>query len=684
MRVRGLSGTNSEMFLSPNKGPLNSHRMRDPTPNIGPIVRLLTGLSVAVASIAGPAVGLTAEPEAPGHPNNLYWGDVHVHSSWSADAGSYGNRLLTPDQAYRFARGEAVRAHNGDRVRLRRPLDFLMVADHAEYLGLYPLLEAGAPELLSMPTGKRWHELFKAGRFERIGYLVARDLEAPSEVVRDKSFTRTMWDRVIDNAERHNDPGNFTAFIGYEWSSMPGSANLHRNVLFRDGAEAARQVLPFSAMDAVDPEALWRHLADYERRTGGRAMTIPHNSNLSAGRMFELHRFDGSPMTKDYADARARFEPVVEVTQIKGDSETVPYLSPDDEFADFGTWDEMRGMGRFGHRDAMYAGEYARAALGNGLLIERQLGRNPFRFGLIGSTDAHTGLATADDDNFWGKFSVSEPRADRGQDPWVPLDPPSGRLVGALMEALLPSQMTAWSLIASGYVGVWAQENTRTALFDALARREAYATTGPRMAVRFFGGFDFAAEDARAPNLAAVGYAKGVPMGSEIAAPGEATAAPAFLLAAWRDPLGANLDRIQVVKLQVTATGQVEERIYDVAVSDGRAIDADGRCRSPVGSTVDVEAATYTNAIGAATLATVWRDPHFDPLRHALYYARILAIPTPRWTTYDAARWGTERPADAPAAIQERAYTSPIWFRPASGNMDTPSLPPPPTAPAPS
>ena len=629
-------------------------------------------IGAAAASVFALALALEPNAEPRNHPTNLYWGDLHLHSSWSADAGSYGNRLLTPDQAYRFARGETVTAHNGARVRLRQPLDFLMVSDHAEYLGLYPLLEAGDPELLAMPNGGRWHALFKEGRFERIGYLAAGEMEAPTETVRDLPFTRTMWDRVIDNAERHNEPGRFTTFIGYEWSSMPDTANLHRNVVFRDGAEAVRQVLPFSAMDGTDPEDLWRHLASYERRTGGRAIAIPHNGNLSAGRMFELQRFDGSPLTEGYAAARARWEPVVEVTQIKGDSETVPYLSPDDEFADFGTWDEMRGMGRIGHRDAMYAGEYARAALGNGLAVEQQLGRNPFRFGLIGSTDAHTGLATADDDNFWGKFSVGEPRHGRAGEPWVPLDPPGGWLVGTLMNALLPSQMTAWSLVASGYVGVWARENRRGELFDALARREVYASTGPRMTVRFFGGFDFAAEDAQASDLAAVGYAKGVPMGSEIRGPGMPNAAPTFLLAAWRDPLGANLDRIQVIKLQLTEAGRVEERIHDVAVSDGRAIDADGRCRSPVGSTVDVEAATYTNAIGAATLATVWRDPHFDPQRPALYYARILAIPTPRWTTYDAARWGTERPAEVPAAIQERAYTSPIWYLPPSGAKERP------------
>ncbi len=627
----------------------------------------LPNIAAALALSGLASACWAADPSPPddgaGFPTRLLWGDTHVHSSWSADAGSFGNRRLGPDAAYRFARGEEVVAHNGRRARLRRPLDFLMVSDHAEYLGLYPLLEAADPDLLATPTGRRLAELFDQGRFTRIGDVISNLFSAPAAPIRDLPFTRTMWERVIANAERHNEPGRFTAFVGYEWTSMPDTANLHRNVLFRDGAEATGQVVPFSAIDSEDPEDLWRFLEDYERRTGGRALAIPHNANVSAARMFELQRFGGGPMTAAYAEARARWEPIVEVTQIKGDSETAPYLSPDDEFADFGTWDGMRGMGKLGHTDAMYAGEYVRAALGNGLSVERATGRNPFRFGLIGSTDAHTGLATADDDNFWGKFSLNEPRAGRAAEPWVALDPAGGWPVRTVMSWLLPSQMYGWSLLASGYAGVWARANTREEIFDALARREVYATTGPRIAVRFFGGFAFVDEDAHSADLAAVGYAKGVPMGGEIAGDGQGRT-PTFLLSALRDPLGAHLDRVQIIKLHEAAGGEIRERIHDIAVSDGREVEADGRCRTLVGNTVDIDTATYSNSIGAAALTAVWRDPDFDATQRAVYYARVIEIPTPHWTTYDAARFGTERPAEAPATIQQRAYTSPIWYRP--------------------
>jgi hypothetical protein len=382
----------------------------------------------------------------------------------------------------------------------------------------------------------------------------------------------------------------------------------------------AASVVPFRSIDSSDPEDLWAYLADYEQRTGGRAFAIPHNSNLSAGRMFELTTYDGKPLTKAYAQERTRWEPVVEATQIKGDSETAPYLSPDDEFADFGTWDANAGMGTGDHRDEMYAGEYVRSALGNGVVVAEQLGANPFEFGLIGSTDAHTG------------------------------------------ERLGTSGMGRTSdLVASGFAAVWARENTRAALFEAMKRRETYSTTGPRMVVRFFGGWDFAPDAAFAPDLAAVGYAGGTPMGGHLSArPGNAT--PSFLVSALRDPEGANLDRIQIVKQWMGEAGERRERIFDVAVSGGRTIGADGRCREPVGDTVDVKTATYRNTIGDSQLTAVWRDPDFDAKRKAVYYVRVLEIPTPRWTTYDAARFGFDPPDGVPATTQERAYTSPIWY----------------------
>lgn len=624
---------------------------------------LLGAHSTASESVSG------SRPYSPyagvDYPLNVYWGDTHVHSSWSPDAGGSGNERLTPDDAFRFARGETITAHNGHRIRLRRPLDFLLVSDHSEYLGLFPMLEEGYPALLATETGARWGRMLAAGERSKIGGEFAASLSVNANIVGDRSFVRSMWQRVIASAERANQPGRFTAFIGYEWTSMPAGANLHRNVLFRDGADRTSQVAPFSSIESADPEALWAYLADYERKTGGGALAIPHNSNLSAGRMFEQATFEGKQLTRAYVEARRRWEPLVEATQIKGDSEAAPFLSPDDEFADFGTWDAMGGMGAGPHKDWMYANEYIRPALGNGLALGQQLGANPFEFGLIGSTDAHTSLATADDDDFWGKFSRNEPYAGRAEDLWAALELPEG--VGAterLLAAQLPVDMHTWSLVASGYAAVWAHENTRASLFDAMRRRETYGTTGPRMTVRFFGGWSFGASDDDAPNLPAVGYAKGVPMGSTL--PAAAGSAPSFLVSVLRDPDGANLDRIQIVKLWLGGEdgSEVRERIYDAAVSGERAIDEAGRCRQPVGSTVDVEAATYTNAIGAGALTTVWRDPDFDAERPALYYVRALEIPTPRWTTYDAAHFGTPRPEQAPATVQQRAYTSPIWYTP--------------------
>ena len=604
------------------------------------------------------------------YPQNLYWGDTHVHSSWSPDAGGAGNERLPPADAFRFARGEEVTAHNGQKVRLRRPLDFLLVSDHSEYLGLYPMLEEKFPSLISTERGAHWLKLYEAGRRSLIGAEFALSLAAGVDILGDRSFVGTVWQRVIDNAEQANDPGRFTAFIGYEWTSMPGGANLHRNVIFRDDAARTRQVLPFSAIEGADPEALWQFLASYEEKTGGRVMAIPHNSNLSAGRMFEQTRFNGEPLTRAYAESRMRWERIVEATQIKGDSEAAPFLSPDDEYADFGTWDFMRGMNPVGqHENWMYQGEYVRPALGNGLALGRALGVNPFQFGLIGSTDSHTSLATAEDANFWGKFSINEPYAGRAADPWARFETPEGPEFAAFARTTdLPEGLYTWNLVASGYAAVWAHENTRASLFDAMDRRETYSTTGPRMSIRFFGGWGFEEGDALKPDVAAVGYAGGVPMGGEFAPMPEKTKtvhAPRFLISALRDPEGANLDRVQIVKLWLDPKdGTSRERIFDVAVSDGRRIGRDGRSRKSVGNTVDIEAASYTNAIGDAELATVWRDPAFEPTQPAVYYLRVLEIPTPRWTTYDVAQFGGELPDGVPATLQQRAYTSPIWYTP--------------------
>ena len=460
----------------------------------------------------------------------------------------------------------------------------------------------------------------------------------------DEDFRRDLWSEVVRVAEKHNDPGTFTTFAGYEWTARgagEGYSSIHRNVLYADGPELTGLTVPFSSLDSSDPEDLWAYFADYEARLGGNVISIPHNSNLSRGRMFSPGDYGGAPLTPAYARTRARFEPVVEVTQFKGDSETHPLVSPNDAFADFENWaPRLPAATEALSKEAAVAQSYVRPALGLGLDLGFELGVNPFKFGMIGSTDSHTGLATADEDNFWGKMGKDEPNRYR-------------------------SSLNS-SYATSGYAAVWARENTRQALFAAFKRREVYATTGPRMTVRFFAGWDFDAGDAASPRLAAVGYRKGVPMGGDLARAPEG-GAPTLLMRAVKDPDGANLDRVQVVKGWRDSAGRMSERVYDVALSDGRTPGEDGASAVPVGNTVDVGNAAYLNSIGAAELSAVWRDPDFDPDAPAFYYVRVLQIPTPRWTVYDARYHQLDVrqiPKEQPVVIQERAYTSPIWYTP--------------------
>jgi hypothetical protein len=584
---------------------------------------------------------------------NVYWGDTHVHSSWSVDAGNMGNLRIGPDEAYRFARGEELEAHNGMRVRLRRPLDFLLLSDHAEYLGVLPRLDAGDTLARSTEVGERWYQLRKRGEMLAVFLEFADSFMKGIDVIENQALERAVWQDVIANAQRYDQPGVFTAFIGYEWTSSEGGANLHRNVVFRDGPEKAGQLRPFSSLDSFDPEDLWNHLARYEEVTGGRVLAIPHNSNLSAGQMFAVETRDGRPIDREYAEIRERFEPLVEATQIKGDSETHPLLSPNDEFADYETWDV--NIGGQPNEPFQLPGSYVRSSLALGLELESKIGVNPFKFGLIGSSDSHTGLATAEEDNYWGKFSQTEASPERWADPFWPEG--SGNEVEYL----------EWKMAASGYAAIWARENTREALFDAMSRRETYATTGPRMTVRFFGGWGFEKGDADRPDVARIGYERGVPMGADLPQrPNKAKAGPAFIVSVLKDPEGANLDRVQIVKGWRTLEGEMEERVYDVAVSNGRRIGRDGRARMQVGSTVDFETATYQNSIGASTLGSVWRDPDFDPMTRAFYYVRVLEIPKPRWTAHDVKVFGVEMADDVPMTTQDRAYTSPIWYTPES------------------
>ena len=634
-------------------------------------------LVVGVLSLAARA---NAEDYSPyggeDFPRNVYFGDTHVHSSWSADAGNMGNRRIGPDEVYRFARGETVTAHNGQPVRLKRPLDFFLLSDHAEYLGVMNMLDQDDPILLATETGRRWSKWRKNGEhlkvFAEFGVALLQGVDA----IRSDAVEETNWSRVVANADRWNEPGTFTAFIGYEWTSTPGGKNLHRNVIIADDASRAGQVIPTSSVKDPTPESLWAWMGEYEAKTGGRVLAIPHNSNVSGGLMFALKDSEGTALTRAYAEERARREPLVEVTQYKGDSEAHSFLSPNDEFADYETWD--RGaLGLAGHEDAYYEFEYARPALKNGLVLEAAVGVNPFKFGLIGSTDAHTGLATAGEDNFWGKSTRTEAAPERWKTPLFP-EPPEGSVdpsgmpdaaLDAFAEHTEAVQWYEWEMAASGYAAVWATENTRAAIFDAMRRRETYATTGPRMTVRFFGSFGFEEGDEATPDLAKLGYEKGVPMGGDLTAADRAKArgwrkAPTFLVAALRDPEGANLDRVQIVKGWVDGRGRKQERIYDVAVSGDRRIDRKGRAEAAVGSTVDVENATWTNTIGANSLTAFWKDPDFDAEERAFYYVRVIEIPKPRWTAYDAKVFGTEMPAEVPMTTQDRAYTSPIWYTP--------------------
>jgi len=587
------------------------------------------------------------------YPNTVFWGDTHLHTSYSTDAGMVGD-TLGPEEALRFATGEQVISSTGVPARLIRPLDFLVIADHAENLGLSPMIEESNPELLRDPMGKRYHDLVKSGNGWEAYQIWKQSGATATDSMPNPELQRSAWERIIDAVDMYNEPGVFTAFHGFEWTLTPDLRNLHRNIIFRDGADEARQVVPLSYFDAQDPEQLWDYLEAYEEKTGGRALAIPHGGNLSQGLMFAVETMSGRRIDADYAARRMRWEPLYEVTQIKGDGEVHPLLSPNDEFADYYQWDK----GDFGlnaKEPEMLPYEYARSALEIGLQQEQRLGVNPFKFGMIGSTDSHTSLATTREENFFGKFAGTEPGTEHRFDDLVSQDLRENG-DGSL-------NVYHWESLASGLAGVWARENTREALWDAMARKEVYATTGTRMLVRVFAGWDFRPDEVHRPDFAPQGYQRGVPMGGDLSAAPDDTS-PKFMVRALRDPDGANLDRIQIIKGWVDADGESHERVFDVAVSDDREIDADGRCKTPVGDTVDVADASYTNTVGDAVLAGYWEDPAFDPDQPAFYYVRVLEIPTPSWIAYDEKMFGIRAPEEALRKQQERAYTSPIWYAP--------------------
>ncbi len=584
------------------------------------IPRVLTGLCCA-ALWASSAL-------ATDFPDRPLWGDLHVHSNFSFDSYSFGNTNLSPADAYRFAQGETVMAHNGMAARLQTPLDFLLVADHAEYLGVFLGIESKDPDLDASPLGRRWSDYFAAGQQAPISreYVKIIERQTPMETLPEK-FQHAAWARLVNLADRHNQPGKFTTLLGYEWTSMVQGNNLHRVVVFRDGANKVLKLKPFSALDGFDPEDLWQHLSHYEAQTDGQAMAIPHNGNVSNGLMFAQTRLNGQALDADYIRRRHRFERLYEVTQVKGDAETHPLLSPQDEFADFETWDQGN-LRMVPKHPSMLAAEYARPALKVGLDLQARYGQNPFQFGFVGSTDSHTALSTADDNNFFGKFVDSEPSPERT----------ATTLGGRLWEN--------WRLSASGYTAVWAKENSRAAIFDALQRREVYASSGPRITLRFFAGWNFSPADLKT-GLVAAGYQKGVAMGGDLYGPtkigGSSSDRPGFLIGVMRDPAGQNLSRIQLVKGWRDAAGKVHEEITEL----------------------------LSEKPGGVPEAQIfWQDPNFDANQSAFYYVRVLEEESQRWTAYDARNFSLNLKNDVITKTRERVYGSPIWYHPLGESHD--------------
>ena len=588
------------------------------------------------------------------HPTQVFWGDTHLHTTNSLDARAFGV-TLDVEAAYRFARGEQVVSSSGQGARLARPLDFLVVTDHSDAMGVMDQLILGNPRLLKHAELRDLHEKLQA-----VGEAVGQALIEFAQVIEpaysgpllDEETIRSVWDDYVETADRYNEPGRFTALIGYEWTPTQSGDKLHRNVLYRGNSDTARQMLPFTARESINPQDLWTWMQRYEEETGGKVLALAHNGNLSNGQMFpvETNPNTGAAIDANYVQTRARWEPLYEVTQIKGDSEAHPFLSPEDEFADFETWDRGNVSLETLKTPDMLQYEYAREALKNGLKLERALGTNPYQIGMVGSTDSHTALATAEENNFFGKMASDEPK--------------SGRMHKQMAVTGTTRMWTNSETGASGYAAVWAQENTREAIWDAMLRKEVYATTGPRLTVRFFGGWQFSEDDASGQKLAATGYAKGVPMGGTLHFE-EGQQAPTFLVAALKDPLSGNLDRIQIVKGWLDADGNTHEKIFNVVWGDAhRRIQKRNGKLPAVGNTVDVADASWTNTIGDAELVGLWRDPEFDASQPAVYYARVIEIPTPRWTAYDAKHYADEAPSGTPMVLQERAYTSPIWYTP--------------------
>jgi hypothetical protein len=590
-----------------------------------------------------------AESAAPdGGDRQLLWGDTHVHTSNSVDAFMSGTANADIDTAYRYARGlPVINPRTGARVRIDRPLDFIVVADHAENLAISNRVVNSDPGILGTASGRKLRELLDTQNARAIttalmggGGLTPEERARQTAEMNTPDVLRAGWEGQIAAAERHNRPGVFTAMIGWEWTSAPNLRNLHRVVFTDVDGDVARKFIPFANWMSDKPEDLWSFLEETEARTGADFVAMPHNANLSDGRMFAMADSAGNAFTAAYASRRAAWEPVTEITQYKGSSETHPALAPRDEFAGF----ELRNMLLTGVPTEAQAGSYVRSALLNGLAEERRIGANPFRLGVIGSTDTHTGFVSVLEEGFLGKLGEDQLPRER-------LGPDKARII-----------FPAAEMSASGLAGVWADRNDRRSIFDAFRRREVYGTSGPRIMLRLFAGYGFEPGDEKARDFAGLGYRRGVPMGG-LLAPSQG-GAPVFVIRAVKDPDTAGLDRVQVVKGWVDAQGRVHERIFDVAWAGDRSRRADGSL-PPLPSRVDVARGRNDLAAGAAELTAFWRDPGFDPASHAFYYVRVLQAPTLRHHVYDALALGID-PAtlDLPPTIQERAWSSPVWYRP--------------------
>ena len=605
--------------------------------------------SVAVSASANQLVEVQAATSNIEGEHQVYWGDLHIHTSLSSDAFTMGVRAV-PDDVYRFAKGETLEHGAGYPVTITRPLDFAAVTDHAEYLGQAKLSGLDVPTTRQSLSDilRRENRLTVTQSWWEIMSLIRENGFKLTLTGVDADINRAAWDEIVAAAERHNEPGVFTTFPGWEWSADTGDVgtHLHRNVIY--GSDDLPSI-PFSSIDGPTPPDLWEFLRS-ERAIGRTVMAIPHNPNLSEGLAYRITDESGKRIDRVSPQDRSDLEPISEILQIKGSSETHPLLSSLDEFADF----EIAGTvpGREVTLTSV-KGAYARDALRSGISMAHSEGFNPLKFGVIGSSDSHNATSPSDEKGYTGKLPM--------------MDGSAGLRTGAAglgLDKMTPARK--WG--SGGLAAVWAPENTREALFDAMQRRETFATSGPRIVVSLFAGWGFPEGTAASANFDEIARESGVPMGSSLPEISRADSAdsdratPEFVVVAERDPMGANLDRIQMIKGWVDSSGQSHERIYDLAWSDERTVDAKTGRLAAVGSTVDPANATYDNTIGAPQLRAQWSDPDFDSDQEAFYYVRVLEIPTPRWSTYDAVQLGIE--PMAPVAIQERAISSAIWYQP--------------------